>query len=218
MAMRGCRGVYKQWRSMNCRRARARSTEAAGEALRKDIKRAARQDKRAWLLEGTGADRSDKDRWKAIRDLKHEYALSDWERTDCNRAAVPRQQKAAEAATCLATQHWGGSGDEDEAPSAADGPWVQGAQDRWYDTADISMDKINRALARMAKSKSPGPDTIPAEVLQALDGDSRERLRRTLDKWYRTNMIPAEATQAEVVTLLKRVTPIYFRITGRIHF
>lgn len=67
--------------------------------MRKEIKRAARRDKRAWLLEGTGADRSNKDPWKAIRNVKHEYAPSHSERTDSNVAPVPRQQKAAEVAT-----------------------------------------------------------------------------------------------------------------------
>lgn len=181
-------------------------TSGAGSFVEGD-QEGSRRAKRAWLLEGTGADRSDKVRWKAIRDLKREYAPSDWERTGCNRAPVPRQHRVAEAAKYLATQHGGDSDNEEETPPAADGPRVQGAQDRWNDTTDISMDEMDRALTCMAKNKSPGPDMIPAEVLQALDGDNRERLRRTLDNWYRTKVVPAEAMQAEVVTLFKKGNP-----------
>lgn len=93
---------------------------AARESLRKDIKRSARRDTRAWLLEGTGADSSDKHRWNTIRNLKRVCAPSHWERPDSHGAPVPKQQKAAAAARCLATQHWCDS-DDDEAPPVVDG-------------------------------------------------------------------------------------------------
>lgn len=93
----------------------------------------------------------------------------------------------------------------------ADGPWVPGAQRQKYDTADISTDEMDRSLARMAENKSPRPDMTPAEVLQALDADNKERLRLALSNWYRTNWIPMEAAQAEVVTLFNTGNPKLFQ-------
>lgn len=140
-----------------------------------------------------------------------EYAPSHWERGDEGGVAVPKHQKATEAAKYLATRHWGESDEEAEAAPGRDEAWIPCAQDSRYDTEGISTEEVDRVLARMAKNKSPGPDTIPAEVLQAFDGDNRERLRRTLDTWYRTKMVPAEATQAEVVTLFKKGNPKLFQ-------
>lgn len=120
---------------------------------------------------------------------------------------MPKRRKAAEAAKHLAKQHWGDSDGEAEAFPGVDGAWVPGAHASRYDTPGISAAEVDRALMRMAKNKSPGPDMIPAEVLQALDADNRERLRRTPDDWYRTKLIPTEATQAEVVTLFQKGEP-----------
>lgn len=189
---------------------------AARNKLRKAIKRSARKDKRACMLMGTGADSSDKDRWKAVRNLKREYAPSHWARTDEQGAPVPKRQKAAEAAKYLAKQHWGDSDEEAEAFPGVDGAWVQGAHDSRYDTAGISAEEKDRALTRMAKNTSPGPDMIPAEVLQALDVENRERLRSTLNDWYRTTLMPAEAKQAQVVTLFKKRNSKLFQNCSRI--
>lgn len=75
---------------------------AARDILRKETKRSARKDKRAWLVERTEAD-SPEHRWKAPPNLKREYAPSQWERTNQQGAPVPKHQKAADAERYMAT-------------------------------------------------------------------------------------------------------------------
>lgn len=63
------------------------------EALHKAIKRSGHRDKRIWNM-GVGSDPPERTRRTAIRNIKHEYAPSYWERMTVQGAPTPSEPRA----------------------------------------------------------------------------------------------------------------------------
>lgn len=54
------------------------------------------------------------------------------------------------------------------------------------------------ALRRMAKHRTPGPDEVPAQVLQLLDEDNLWWLAAVLGSSYQTKVVLGELVKADV--------------------
>lgn len=82
--------------------------------------------------------------------------------------------------------------DSDSATPELRGEAVGDILDGWvpeYGAGPIELDEVDAVLRRMAKSTSPGPDEIPAEMLRLLDDDNRTWMESVLTRWYQLRMV-----------------------------
>ena len=172
----------------------------------KELKIEVRKEKRQQILKMVSQELDIRDQWMGLKMLRKGFNPLPPTIRNSEGNKVGLNNRAAAAATFLATKIWGSSNDEVNKDVAS----IQNEQykiietDLGINTDEIKMAELMEAIRKMKRGKTPGPDGVPLEVFKELHEEQLQIVLDTLNAWWRDEQIPDEAVRARVVLIFKK--------------
>ena len=162
--------------------------------LNREIRRAAKRDKRIWLDEQleTGD-------WSAITNLRKPFRQQVLTLKASGDGVPGRSTNADIYAVQLAEKQWKEAGEPEglsAAPVLNTPPTIS--------EATISMEEVRTAIKQTKSGKRGGKDQIPSEFFKALTGKGLEALLALFRQCFDTQSSPAQWNIAQVVAIFKK--------------
>jgi hypothetical protein len=181
--------------------------------LQKDIKKAAKKDKRDHLLEQFRENKEDKHKktlWKAIKTLKGKFTPKYIQMKNRKGTLVPLKQRAEAIADYLENSHWsnptqdGNKRHISTTPIRKNKTREETEMSKQRQRAPFTVAELTEAIQLMKKGKAPGPDGIVTELIKWLGMDNRRMLLATINHWWETETSPDDLYHARVATIYKK--------------
>ena len=171
--------------------------------LTKLIKKSVRNDRRQANLAMVQNDLDPRDRWLGLQCLRKEAEPIPYALKDKNKQHVPMERKAQAAADFLATKIWGET-QENSGPAGhqSASKIVQQPINMKLDAFD--MTELIKAIRKLKRRKTPGPDDVPIELFKELDEPALTDVLQLINQWYEGARVPKEILQARVVLIFKK--------------
>lgn len=170
-----------------------RDPRADRAAIDKAIKSSARKRNTHWLLECTGVEGTLKELWRAVSNIKRDFAPNYYARHTADGVGIPFREAAQHTAQGLAKAQWGHSVDSlrnHEKRHSVVAEVAQGA----FNTDAPRNAEVARAISVLRKGKTPWVDGVQVELLQLLDDGNVEWVAEELCRWWHTKSISRRYT------------------------
>jgi len=172
--------------------------------LTKQIKKSIRSDRRRANLAMVAEDLDPRDRWFGLKCLRKDIDPIPYAMKDKANKRVPMRGRAQAAAEYLAEKIWGEVDTErSSSASVAPPPKIVDAPLNMKQE-DFELDELIKAIRRLKRRKSPGPDGTPIELFKELQGPALGDILDLINQWYANKAIPLEVAQARVVLIFKK--------------
>ena len=76
-----------------------------------------------------------------------------------------------------------------------------------YDTGNITMEELLKAMQKSQNHKAAGPDKLEAELFKHLPDSGKKIVLSTLNSWWNTGKVPGEELVAQVAAIFKKGDP-----------
>ncbi len=101
---------------------------------------------------------------------------------------IPKQDIAEASAQYLATELWGTSSASTQNIPTDPLP----IPEQIYNTDLLTIGELSRAIAKLKRHKTPGPDNTPTEFFKEMHGDSKLSLLQLLNDWWEGQSFPED--------------------------
>ena len=168
----------------------------AEKVLNKQIRQAARADRRAWLL-----DELKGGTWKAVRKLKQGERTNHASVRNLQGELMPTSERADTLAEYFEKVQW-----QDRFPNV----WLESSEPLGpplpVKTSEITMEELKLALRKLSAGKAAGPDNIPPDFWKHLkyDEDARGELLGLCQRCWCEKALPDSWRRANIVLLFKK--------------
>ena len=132
--------------------------------------------------------------------LRKGYTQAPYHRKNQGGEHIPLDKRAEAAAKYLSEIQWGRD-TESRQPLPSQKIITEPVTIK---ETEIEQEELDRAIKKLKYRKSGGPDETTVEIFKAMDEDSRQEVRKLLNKWWNTEEIEKEALRARVVHLYKK--------------
>ena len=149
-------------------------------------------------------DLDPRDRWLGLKCLRKDIDPIPYAMKDKPSKRVPMRGRAQAAAEYLAEKIWGEVDTErSSSASVAPPPKIVDAPLNMKQE-DFELDELIKAIRRLKRRKTPGPDGTPIELFKELQGPALGDILDLINQWYANKAIPLEVAQARVVLIFKK--------------
>jgi hypothetical protein len=176
---------------------------AEKQRITKLIKKSIRNDRRQANLAMVENDLDTRDRWLGLRCLRKDFEPIPYALKDKNKQHVPMERKAQAAADFLAEQIWGET-QRNEEPDQSHTPSKIVQEELKISQSVFDIDELIKAIRKLKRRKTPGPDEVPIELFKELDEAALISILQIINQWYQEASVPTEILQARVVLIFKK--------------
>ena len=170
--------------------------------ITKELRKAARRNKRNNLLEAVSTDLDVRDRWLGLRQLRKNYTPIPYSRRTQDGKHIPMQGRAEEAAKYLANEIWTDKRSESTKEKARNKFMTAEQIVREHlgiKEGTVEMSELIRVIKKPKRRKSAGPDEVPVEFLKEMDTANLQKILDILNTWWDGEHIPEEVLLARIV-------------------
>ena len=154
--------------------------------LKKQAQKAARKDRDNFLATWVDETLTSREQWQGVKQLKKGYTPRRFERHDKHNNRIPREQQAEATADYLETIHWKHNTQETQLTAMIPNTPLNKTPPS-YNIDPITVTELSLTIKHLKNNKTPGPDTLEAELVKALPPEAEETLLQTLNTWWQTN-------------------------------
>ena len=166
-------------------------------ALRKQVKQAARKDKRRHDEQTFVELQGTREGWKDRRLKRKPFVPNHSKMEDRHGKRVPYGEKTNAIAACLANDQWAKPETRERDPR----PPISGPEQVIWNTTDITIAELKQAIANMKRNKATGPDNITAEQLKFLNEANQLAILALINRWWDTGVIDEELELANIIPI-----------------